>query len=523
MKKTLALGIIFSLSITANAKSDETKEITKNQIVYSFKSIDGNLEVTGNGKTFRLENAIGSSGETYRDLVNFNNSPSLYYENTASSSAPIVHYTLSIKNDQPIIDCLYGDLRNPRNGISIRKAVCELEEPLYPDYQDIIYRFTDKWITETNSLNISNLQTNPNQPLTVSMGYLGAIEVSMHYSSLDDLLSGTPNTWLIKDGESYDLGKQRVYFVYNKDGTLKRLDSEIDPTQNTLRKITEKDASQLLEKINNTTKHQDLASEKHKSKITLSKWNNAHHGWLSIVFTGGKEFSIYTLNARPNKYPGVSIEVPKKYISPQNNYLAIHRTEYGSVWGSTKEAQRTEKSHCDIIDLSNGCVMLTRPSEYCSGTWNDEVWITDDGEKIEPAIETPSPNQILENLKPLNLTSKATAIREYLFMGAESYMACHSPRKNIQPLNDIGYYLSENGDTFNALKIFRALEAVAPSRIVLKLNIADTLWSEGKLDESKKYYFEYSEQMKQQGKSKIIPQRVLNRLAEHTNITPDAQ
>lgn len=77
-------------------------------------------------------------------LVTFNRLPALTYENTASSTSFEVFYTLSLKNKVPVIDCVYGNIRNAQNGASIRKAVCNLNQPLSSKYKDLVFAYSDK-------------------------------------------------------------------------------------------------------------------------------------------------------------------------------------------------------------------------------------------------------------------------------------------------------------------------------------------------------------------------------------------
>ncbi|RMP62350.1 hypothetical protein ALQ18_01181 [Pseudomonas marginalis pv. marginalis] len=77
--------------------------------------------------------------------------------------------------------------------------------------------------------------------------------------------------------------------------------------------------------------------------------------------------------------------------------------------------------------------------------------------------------------------------------------------------NDFGYALAQAGDNTLAYKLLKAVESVSPDRIVLKLNIADVLWSSDK-SASRIYYKKYGESMRQAGKEKLIPSRVVDRI-----------
>ncbi|MCP1418595.1 hypothetical protein J3D47_002838 [Pseudomonas laurylsulfativorans] len=85
-------------------------------------------------------------------------------------------------------------------------------------------------------------------------------------------------------------------------------------------------------------------------------------------------------------------------------------------------------------------------------------------------------------------------------------------RSNVVGYNDFGYALGQAGGNDLAYKILKAVELISPDRMVLKLNIADVLWSSDK-EASKIYYKKYVESMSQAGKEKLIPSIVLDRIS----------
>ena len=186
--------------------------------IYTADNESGLLEIEWKGSSDKFLGAVGSSGETYRALVNFNEGPALYYENSASSTSFQVYYTLKIENDTPVVDCIYGNIRNAQNGVSIRKAVCNLNYPLISDYQNLIFPYSDKWIGESNVVNLEKLISEPSQPVDVPVGSIGEVNVVLRYDTLDDLISATPRTLMMHGAASQDLGTAIAFFVYDADG-----------------------------------------------------------------------------------------------------------------------------------------------------------------------------------------------------------------------------------------------------------------------------------------------------------------
>lgn len=206
--------------------------------VYTANNESGLLKIEWEGASNRFPAAVGSSGETYRTLVNFNEGPALYYENAASSTSFQVYYTLKIENDTPVVDCIYSSIRNAQNGASIRKAVCNLNNPLTNDYQNLIFIYSDKWISESNAVNFEKLMSEPAKPVDIPVGSLGEVDVVLRYDTLDDLVSASPRTLVMQGAASQDLGTVSAFFVYDVDGTTPLgLDVERSPETHRLDRL----------------------------------------------------------------------------------------------------------------------------------------------------------------------------------------------------------------------------------------------------------------------------------------------
>lgn len=99
-----------------------------------------------------------------------------------------------------------------------------------------------------------------------------------------------------------------------------------------------------------------------------------------------------------------------------------------------------------------------------------------------------------------------------MFMGIPSYMACYPPGENVAEYNDLAYFFSEGGEHLIAMQIYEKLLTLAPDRIPLKLNVADSLWALGRRDESVNYYVSYRDAMLKKGLGNKIPSRVEERV-----------
>jgi hypothetical protein len=85
---------------------------------------------------------------------------------------------------------------------------------------------------------------------------------------------------------------------------------------------------------------------------------------------------------------------------------------------------------------------------------------------------------------------------------------------NVQDINDLAFFLSENGRSYDAIPVLEKIVKNFPARIVAKLNLADAYWDNGFKDLAIPFYAEYSSKMKSSGFEAKIPERVRNRIAK---------
>lgn len=244
---TFLCFFFFCFSVNIKAETFEFERGGKIE-VYSSDHQKGSLEIQIGGELQRFDNVLGAKGGTFRGLTEFNGNPSLFYETTASSTPFTVFYLLKVDNHVPVIDCLYSEIRNAQNGATIRNAVCNLEMPLAPDYHELVYRYSDTWINETNSADFAPVMAQPPTPVDVLSGCANTVKVISRYSSVDDLVSSTPETWVIQGAKSHSLGKGNVYSVFDKDGlTFLGLDIEKSESENDFSRLTLEDIQVLME------------------------------------------------------------------------------------------------------------------------------------------------------------------------------------------------------------------------------------------------------------------------------------
>lgn len=207
----------------------------------------GELTISRGTEIKVFADLVGYAGQASRALVSFNGAPTLTYRNAGSNTSFEVFYTLTIKDNVPVINCVYGNIRNGQNGASIRKAVCNLDKPLSSEYQDLVFAYSDKWIEASNAISLQSVMAEPSQPADAPLGRLGEVDVVLRYSTVDELMSAAPKTIATVGKKTYEVSNSNAYIVYEADGiTPLALDVETDPATHTLKRLT---AAELLRSI----------------------------------------------------------------------------------------------------------------------------------------------------------------------------------------------------------------------------------------------------------------------------------
>jgi len=241
----LSLALTTTIHAQTYTAAANRAEITETYRAYMST---GQLTISWRKEAKVFADIVGYSGQSSRTLVSFNGAPALTYENTASSTSFEVFYTLSLKDQVPVIDCVYGNIRNAQNGVSIRKAVCNLNKPLSSEYQDLIFAYSNKWLEASNAVSLQSVMAEPSLPADAPLGRLDEVDVALRYSSVDELMSATPKTIAMAGKKTHEVSSGNAYFVYDADGTTPlALDVETDPTSHTLKRLTSTELLRAIE------------------------------------------------------------------------------------------------------------------------------------------------------------------------------------------------------------------------------------------------------------------------------------
>jgi hypothetical protein len=252
-----------------------------------------------------------------------------------------------------------------------------------------------------------------------------------------------------------------------------------------------------------------------QSLLKFRSFDKKYGGWSDIEYKGsGGAFRIYAL---PNKAgpseEGIVGNSDVDMVSPDKKYVIVQRTNAGETVDEQGKNVISEQAYCDVVSLENGCIENIGSVNQCDGAWQGQNWKVAAGEIFDFSKGGVPPRQLISKVSNLSSDEfRASSLRDWIFMGVPSYMACYPPEKNISEYNDIGFYFAQGGEHLLAMQIYNKLLSFAPDRVPLKLNVADSLWALGKQEEAKSFYADYRESMLKKGTANKVPARVEERL-----------
>ncbi|WP_130901939.1 tetratricopeptide repeat protein [Pseudomonas sp. Sample_23] len=251
------------------------------------------------------------------------------------------------------------------------------------------------------------------------------------------------------------------------------------------------------------------------SKLSFTGYNEKFGGWSEVEFKNSKaEFKIYAIPTKAdNLEEGVVASSDVSMMSPQKKYLIVQRTNAGEVIDGDGNKKISSQAYCDVISLETGCVKNIGSVQQCDGAWQDERWKDSTGDVFDAATGGVPPSRLISNVAGVTGSeSRASTLKDYVFMGVPSYMACYPPEKSIPAYNDVAFYFAQGGEHLLAMQIYERLLPLAANRVPLKLNVADSLWALGKHEEAMGYYVDYRSAMAKKGLLGKMPARVAERL-----------
>lgn len=253
-----------------------------------------------------------------------------------------------------------------------------------------------------------------------------------------------------------------------------------------------------------------------ENALSLKDFNEKYGGWSKAEYKSpDKSFLIYHFPTKTPSEIDVISSTDEDMISPDKKYILIQRTITGVMTDEEGNDVDTEQTYCDMLSLVDGCLKNVGSALQCDGSWAGGKW-TPTSENVNGFVFSKSgmpPKTLLSDVSRISSPeARASALSDLMFMGIPSYMACYPPRGNVAEYNDLAYFFSEGGEHLIAMQIYEKLLTLAPDRIPLKLNVADSLWALGRRDESVNYYVSYRDALLKKGLGNKVPSRVEKRI-----------
>ncbi|WP_332604263.1 tetratricopeptide repeat protein [Acinetobacter sp. ESBL14] len=186
------------------------------------------------------------------------------------------------------------------------------------------------------------------------------------------------------------------------------------------------------------------------------------------------------------------------YKNNQYNYAAI------------LDASETEMTQCLIVDQNRNVILDTIPSmisNSCSGQWDKQsrtpVWMADigggkDGVNYFPYLAS-------EQLKQVN-KSDVSGIKQ-IIKSIDCQLSTYK-KQDAAELNDAAFFLYQLGYYDTSLRLLNYVIKLDPNRAVAYLNRADAYLALKNIDQARKNYRMYADQMKKLGLSNKVPLRI---------------
>jgi len=248
------------------------------------------------------------------------------------------------------------------------------------------------------------------------------------------------------------------------------------------------------------------------SFLRFSGWDKLHNGWNNVEYKGaGSSFAIYSFptSSAPT---GISTLISTEKESPSKKRMLLMRVVSGEVSDGQGYSENSEQAYCDVVSLETGCVENIGSALQCDGAWVGEKWKDSTGGSFDFVKSSLPPKSMIDEVSKISSSEfRAASLKDLMFMGVSSYMACNPPQSNLAAYNDIGFYLAQGGEHLLAMQVYNKLLVLAPDRVPLKLNVADSLWALGKQAEAKPFYVSYRDAMLKKGAANKIPARVEER------------
>lgn len=241
--------IVFMICIFfGNVNADVLKKSPDDELYVVDKKNSQDLRVSWPGGSTVAKGVLGEKGEITRDLVNFNGRKALHYENLASRTQFEAFVTLKRRDNELLVDCVYGNIRSEQNGALINKAVCGLDKKLLADYEQVIYKYSEIWKNEIAPTAMTSLIQTPSTSASIEEASIEDIKILRTYRTREDLQFNVPATMVVRNERSNSFESNVVFTVYQKSNLKKpsHLEVATENLESPFEKVDYKKLNEIL-------------------------------------------------------------------------------------------------------------------------------------------------------------------------------------------------------------------------------------------------------------------------------------
>lgn len=212
------------------------------------------------------------------------------------------------------------------------------------------------------------------------------------------------------------------------------------------------------------------------------------------------------------------------YVIPQSNQMAIDGScpsQGGQIFRYVYQWTPSHGTWCLVREITGERPDISAntvvPSEHvvrvtgCAEMGASGPYSYESDTKVAAEVKD-------ELSKFVNASKNQSDLKAYLASMpsyAVSELVLYVEASNVEPINNLAFYLIENGRSYEAIPILASIVNEFPNRTVARLNLADAYWNNEFKVQAAGQYKEYLEKMSRSGKSDLVPKRVAERTNPH--------
>lgn len=179
------------------------------------------------GHEFVYRDLLGKQGGFYGAVIPFNGKFAL-----SLLGRDRFLFTLDYQGGRPVIDCIYADARNKRNGARVTAGACGFDVGVTARFADIAHGLSTYWKNTVYGFNTRPIFENAKGE-DFLLGYVGDVAVYDRYGSTEDMINSSPRKFVKTHRGCFYFGDATVYLMFSEEGESPEyldVETSVDPT-----------------------------------------------------------------------------------------------------------------------------------------------------------------------------------------------------------------------------------------------------------------------------------------------------